>query len=221
MGLIAGATALTGLSSVASTGEFDGVTVNILTRPGYVIAGRLAERGVEFEEATGGNIVVTDVPFAEIFLRIGGGIGGWIIFFAHALIIAALQQADCDPRDDEMWKGTLLLAILSGGGALTMGLGLPWRASLRWFALGTVPLAVYAVLGVLPEVASTTLGGGSLCAIASGLPEGIDLASFPATTLQRIWPVAQIAVLSGGSLQALRYWRDPHDTDPPLASAPG
>lgn len=152
------------------------------------------------------------MPFAEIFLRIGGGIGGWIIFFAHALIIAALQQADCDPRDDEMWKGTLLLAILCAGGALAMGLGLPWRSSLRWFALGTVPLAVYAVLGVLPQLVNTTLSGGSLCAIADRLPEGIDLASYPATTLQRIWPVVQIAVLSGASLQALRYWRAPNDT---------
>ena len=70
MGLIVGATALTGLSSAASAGEFDGVTVNILTRPGYVIAGRLAERGIEFEEATGGKIVVTEVPFAEIFPKI-------------------------------------------------------------------------------------------------------------------------------------------------------
>ena len=50
--------------------EFDGVTVNILTRPGYVIAGRLVERGVEFQEATGAKIVVTEVPFAEIFPKI-------------------------------------------------------------------------------------------------------------------------------------------------------
>ena len=32
-----------------------------------MIAGRLAERGKEFEAATGGKIVVTEVPFAEIF----------------------------------------------------------------------------------------------------------------------------------------------------------
>lgn len=50
--------------------EFDGVTVNILTRPGYVIAGRLVERGLEFQEATGAKIVVTEVPFAEIFPKI-------------------------------------------------------------------------------------------------------------------------------------------------------
>ncbi len=70
MGLIVGASALAGLSPAAFAGEFDGVTVNILTRPGYVIAGRLMERGVEFEAATGGRIVVTEVPFAEIFPKI-------------------------------------------------------------------------------------------------------------------------------------------------------
>ena len=63
-------TAACGLAATSQAGEFDGVTVNILTRPGYVIAGRLAERGKEFEAATGGKIVVTEVPFAEIFPKI-------------------------------------------------------------------------------------------------------------------------------------------------------
>ncbi|MGR3291144.1 MAG: hypothetical protein ACU0C9_08100, partial [Paracoccaceae bacterium] len=70
LGLTVGAAALAGLSPTAFAGEFDGVTVNILTRPGYVIAGRLVERGIEFEAATGGRIVVTEVPFAEIFPKI-------------------------------------------------------------------------------------------------------------------------------------------------------
>src|SRR5688500_1499371 len=67
---LAAGVAVGGLSATAFAGEFDGVTVNILTRPGYVIAGRLAERGKEFEAATGGKIVVTEVPFAEIFPKI-------------------------------------------------------------------------------------------------------------------------------------------------------
>ena len=70
LGLTAGAMALVGAAPVAMAGEFDGVTVNILTRPGYVIAGRLIERGVEFQEATGAKIVVTEVPYAEIFPKI-------------------------------------------------------------------------------------------------------------------------------------------------------
>jgi multiple sugar transport system substrate-binding protein len=60
---------LTGTLSVAA-GEFDGVTVNILTRPGYVIAGPLEERGKDFEKMTGAKIVVTEVPFAEIFPKV-------------------------------------------------------------------------------------------------------------------------------------------------------
>ena len=70
MGVLTAGVAACGLNAAATAGEFDGVTVNILTRPGYVIAGRLAERGKEFEAATGGKIVVTEVPFAEIFPKV-------------------------------------------------------------------------------------------------------------------------------------------------------
>jgi multiple sugar transport system substrate-binding protein len=67
--LVAG-TAVAGLAVGAQAGEFDGVTVNILTRPGPVIAQPLKDRGVDFEKLTGAKIVVTEVPFAEIFPKI-------------------------------------------------------------------------------------------------------------------------------------------------------
>jgi multiple sugar transport system substrate-binding protein len=70
IGVLTAGVAVCGLNAIALAGEFDGVTVNILTRPGYVIAGRLVERGKEFEAATGGKIVVTEVPFAEIFPKV-------------------------------------------------------------------------------------------------------------------------------------------------------
>jgi multiple sugar transport system substrate-binding protein len=70
MGALTAGVALCGLNAAASAGEYDGVTINILTRPGPVIAGRLAERGKEFEAATGAKIVVSEVPFAEIFQKI-------------------------------------------------------------------------------------------------------------------------------------------------------
>ena len=62
--------AVAGVAASAFAGEFDGVTVNILTRPGYVIAGPLKDRGLDFEKATGAKIVVTEVPFAEIFPKV-------------------------------------------------------------------------------------------------------------------------------------------------------
>jgi multiple sugar transport system substrate-binding protein len=102
-GLMAGA-ALCGLSASSSAGEFDGVTINVLTRPGYVIAGRLAERGKEFEAATGGKVVVTEVPFAEIFpklqtdwstgtnsIDVGVFAAGWAVEFDAAGLLEDLD----------------------------------------------------------------------------------------------------------------------------------
>lgn len=57
-------------TSTAQAGEFDGVEVTILTRPGPVIAQRLVERGEEFTAATGGKIRVNEVPFAELFQKL-------------------------------------------------------------------------------------------------------------------------------------------------------
>ena len=70
IGALAAGAAICGLAAVATAGEFDGVTVNILTRPGPVIAGPLKDRGVDFEKMTGAKIVVTEVPFAEIFPKV-------------------------------------------------------------------------------------------------------------------------------------------------------
>ncbi|MEM9605502.1 MAG: extracellular solute-binding protein [Pseudomonadota bacterium] len=67
VGALVGAMAVAG---PAAAMDFNGVTVNVLTRPGYVIAGPLIERGKDFEAMTGAKIVVTEVPFAEIFPKI-------------------------------------------------------------------------------------------------------------------------------------------------------
>ena len=64
------AVSMAGLAATADAGEYDGITINLLTRPGPVIAGRMAERGKEFEAATGAKIVVTEVPVAEIFQKV-------------------------------------------------------------------------------------------------------------------------------------------------------
>lgn len=66
---LAAALALTPVSSVAD-GHYDGVVVNIMTRPGPVIAGRIVDRGAEFQKMTGAEIRVAEVPFAELFQKI-------------------------------------------------------------------------------------------------------------------------------------------------------
>ncbi len=54
----------------ASAQDYNGVEVNILTRPGPVIAQRLVERGEEFTAMTGAKINVAEVPFAELFQKL-------------------------------------------------------------------------------------------------------------------------------------------------------
>ncbi len=57
-------------TAASAEGDYDGVVVNILTRPGPVIAQRIVERGEEFKEMTGAEIRVAEVPFAELFQKI-------------------------------------------------------------------------------------------------------------------------------------------------------
>lgn len=64
------AVALCGPALVANAGQYDGVTINILTRPGPVIAGAVSNHGKEFEKLTGAKIVVNEVPYAEIFPKV-------------------------------------------------------------------------------------------------------------------------------------------------------
>ena len=59
-----------GAGPVQAQKAYEGVEVNLLTRPGPVIAGRLEERGKEFEEMTGARINVSSVPFADLFQKL-------------------------------------------------------------------------------------------------------------------------------------------------------
>lgn len=140
---------------------------------------------------------------AEIMLGIAAGIGGWIILFAHALVLAAIPRTDCGGDSASLWVGTAILGILGALGVLAAGLGLRWRASLRWVALFVLPLALYDLSWIAPALASTTLGELSLCALTAK-PE---LAVAPPSRIERVWPALQVAVLIGALFQALRFWR--------------
>lgn len=56
--------------TTAAQAQYEGVTINILTRPGPVIAQRIVERGEEFTQMTGAKIKVAEVPFAELFQKL-------------------------------------------------------------------------------------------------------------------------------------------------------
>jgi multiple sugar transport system substrate-binding protein len=96
---------------------YEGVEINLLTRPGPVIAGRLDERGKEFEAMTGAKVNVTGVPFADLFQKlltdwatgtnsidVGVFASGWAVELADGDLLADLSDfvandADLDIND--------------------------------------------------------------------------------------------------------------------------
>lgn len=152
------------------------------------------------------------MTFAEIILRIGGAIGGWLVFAGLCLVLAIVPQADCTPGSEQLWRGTLLLAGVSFLALIFVGRGLRWAPSLKWLTLPALALAALAAVAIYPGVSTTTLGGTSLCAI-TGAASGLDLdLTPPASTVERLWPVIQLSVLLFGAIQAVRYWRASADS---------
>ena len=106
MPALLGATAMAGMTMLAPAAEaqYEGVTVNLLTRPGPVIAGRLEQRGEEFKEMTGATIAVSSVPFADLFQKlvtdwqtgtnsidVGVFASGWAVEMVDAGLLADLS----------------------------------------------------------------------------------------------------------------------------------
>lgn len=155
------------------------------------------------------------MSFAEIVLRLAFAVGGWLIFIGHAVTIAALRHTACDAAAASAIPGTAFFAILSALALAGVGLGLPWRAGIRWLALVGLMLAGFAAWRVAPAVAATTLGGEGLCraveaeaARAKGDTDPTQPgAPASATDLERLWPVLQLGVFAAGALQALRFAR--------------
>ena len=111
---VAGGIAATSVNAA----EYDGVEINILTRPGPVIAQRMVERGEEFTAMTGAKIRVSEVPFAELFQKIltdwatgtnsiDGGVfaSGWAVELADADLLEDLTpyvEADDKIKVDDI-----------------------------------------------------------------------------------------------------------------------
>ena len=68
--LLAGTALAFGLAAGAQAGEFDGVTVNILTQTGPAISGPMQKRAPDFEKLTGAKINVITVPYSDLYQKL-------------------------------------------------------------------------------------------------------------------------------------------------------
>jgi hypothetical protein len=138
---------------------------------------------------------------AEIILRLGCALVGWLLLFAHGILLGVVPVADCTP---ELWRATLLFALLGGLAAAILPVGLPWRATLRWLALPALPL-----LGAGALLAVRLWDGVSGAALCDVLAEAEEPLS--GEPWQRAWAPIQLAVTLACAVQALRFWL-PHQS---------
>ena len=134
---------------------------------------------------------------AEVLLRLGCTLVGWMVVYTHLIWLATLRVIGCSPDGDEMWRLLLGFAPFAVGFAflLTALRGLPDVSRiLRWLAIPLTVLLPVAAIPVVVALAATTLGNESICGGAQ-------------TTWHVWWAPIQFAALLVIGWRAWRAWR--------------
>lgn len=148
--------------------------------------------------------------FAEVFLRLGLSLVGWMVLYAHMLWLAALFRLSCGPDGDEMHL------LLLGMAPVTIGFAFALRGTrplpeihsiLRWLG---VPLLL-----LLPFVARSTwqvfeaVNRNAVAVCNDG----------PPTAWQTLWAPAQVLTVALVLFNIFRVWRSV-DTDAEARESP-
>jgi len=142
------------------------------------------------------------LAFANVFLRLGCTLVGFMVVFGHLLWLWILPQIDCAVDGHAFWYAlfwmsipTLIFAaLLLASRPLTSVVG-----GLKWLCIPVIGLLPLALLGVWPTLQATTFGGAAICPH----PDNYN----PSMTWQIMWGPLQLIVLSAIGVQAIRYWR--------------
>ena len=105
---------------------------------------------------------------AELFLRLGCTMVGWLMVFTHLLWLGTLRVVTCNSDGDAMWRMLLALAPLAVLFSFTLSLTRKLssvHSMLRWGIVPTVLLSVLALLAVWPALQNATLAGVPICAV--------------------------------------------------------
>jgi len=136
---------------------------------------------------------------AEIILRVGCVLVGWILAYVHGLVLAVLPLVDC-ATGPEPWRAALVLAVPAAAVPLLLPLGGLVRESVRWLALPYLVLVVLAARATAPYLRSATLEGVAFCPLEAAGGPGLPVPSW-----QRAWAPLQLGLLAVLTLSALRY----------------
>lgn len=136
---------------------------------------------------------------AELFLRLGCTMVGWLMVFTHLLWVATIRVVGCNSDADAMWRMLLALAPLALGFSFLLQLSrrLPSvHSMLRWGLVPTVLLAALALWAVWPFFMQSTLGDAPICAV-------------PDVGWHSWWAPVQLATIAVLVWNAYRAWRLP------------
>jgi hypothetical protein len=123
---------------------------------------------------------------AEILLRLGCNLVGWMIIYSHCIWLGIIPQIGCGPEGAELYRLSLGFSPIAIGAALLLGLAhkLPSVVGyLKWLAVPLILLVPLTVSPVLAALETTTLGAMGFCE------------SIAAIGWQRAWAPIQVATL--------------------------
>ncbi|NNE43508.1 MAG: hypothetical protein HKN12_04815 [Gemmatimonadetes bacterium] len=145
------------------------------------------------------------MSLAEVFLRIGGGFGAWLIVAAYGLVLAAVPSVAGDTTTGEPFRGTFIFGVFVAAASPLLLLGRPWSGRFRWIAGVVAALLVWDLTVVVPYIQVTLTGLSPFAVHAGTAIAGADL---PAATLgQKLWAPLHLAVLLFAVGTAVLYWR--------------
>lgn len=125
--------------------------------------------------------------YAEVFLRLGSALVGWMVVFAFVIWLAATRTVGCGPDGDEIYK--LLLAMAPIASAVVFLVLVTRRLGevhdiLRWLSVPLLLLFPFALMSIWAVLNRANVESLSICA------------NIPAALWERLWaPMQFIALL--------------------------
>lgn len=139
--------------------------------------------------------------FAEVVLRAGAGIVGFMVGFAQCLLLMLVPGISCEIPGNDPFFASFVLGIPLAVLLAVMGWGRTMRSSLRWVALPFGALVPLAALAIFPYLGADGASAIHACSINAAPSQTAPLALW-----QRVWAPFQLILLAVLGLQCIRYW---------------
>jgi len=125
--------------------------------------------------------------FADVFLRLGTALVGWMLLYAHFLWLAVLNFIGCGPDGDRLHLVLLGISVLTVGAAVAVQVTRPIQevhAMLRWLRIPLALLLPWILVSIWTVFQAVVLNSNSIC--STGEP----------AVWQLLWVPAQLLVVA-------------------------